>query len=205
MLTDIERLASARLKNVITKVKKSGGVVFSSSKLPYNLNIVGIRSAQRTADAFDDTLAVFWFDGKGWNEHFFYNFTTDPGAYWLERLGTSRGTAILKSGQYRGVYKIDLHGGKYKALCQRLGDVRVYRDANRDKILDMKPGSVEQGKFGINIHRAALNGSSIDVGQWSAGCQVFADSSDFDLFIQLCENAAMYWGNQFTYTLIEDF
>jgi hypothetical protein len=36
----------------------------------------------------------------------------------------SKGCAILKEGQYKGVYEIDLHNGKYEAICQRLGPVR---------------------------------------------------------------------------------
>ena len=50
--------------------------------------------------------------------------TTLPGLYWLENPMNSKGCAILKEGQYKGVYEIDLHNGKYEAICQRLGPAR---------------------------------------------------------------------------------
>jgi hypothetical protein len=41
----------------------------------------------------------------------------------------AKGTAILKEGQYRATYAIDIHNrgrtGGHKALCQRLGNVTV--------------------------------------------------------------------------------
>ena len=200
----ILKLASPRLQKVISAVQKNGGTVFTSAKRAYNLNIVGIRNAYiNAANDFDDALCVFWFDGHGWNEHFFYNFSTDPGKYWLANYGTRKGTAILVPGQYRGAYKIDLHNGKYTALCQRLKPVKVYRDSNKNNILDKDPATIETGMFGINIHRASLNRDSLKVGAWSAGCQVFRKSSDFDIFMNLCQNAAEFWDNEFTYTLIQ--
>ena len=56
------------------------------------------------------------------------------------------GTAILVPDQYRGVYKIDTHGGKrrYTALCQRLGPVKIWRDNNRDRIPDYE-GPIHEG------------------------------------------------------------
>jgi len=56
--------------------------------------------------------------------------------------------------------------------------------------------------FGINIHRASLTGKTINVNQWSAGCQDFADSGQFNSFISICEKAEKYWGKRFSYTLL---
>ena len=127
--------------------------------------------------------------------------TTDPGIYWLRR-GEERGTAILcHPQQMRGVYSLDLHSGKYEALCQRNGKVRVWRDRNGDDHADLG-GNVDEGYFGINIHRSSLQGSS-NVGPYSAGCTVFQSPNDFKEFIFLCKEQvrANSW-EKFTYTLI---
>lgn len=78
----------------------------------------------------------------------------------------------------------------------------VIRDFNKDNYLDFSDGKEETGLFGINIHQANLSGKTINVNQWSAGCQVFADSLQFNEFISLCEMAQKYWGKTFSYTLI---
>ena len=38
---------------------------------------------------------------------------------------------------------------------------------------------------------------------WSAGCQVFKKSSDFDEFMKLVDKQKKLYGNNFTYTLID--
>jgi hypothetical protein len=63
--------------------------------------------------------------------------------------------------------------------------------------LTFASGIEETGMFGINIHRADLTGKTINVNQWSAGCQVFADSSVFNSFISLCEKSQKYWDKLF--------
>ena len=80
--------------------------------------------------------------------------------------------------------------------------VRRHLERGRDGELDLESGREETGWFGINIHRASLRNRSIEVGRWSAGCQVIADPRQFDLFMDLCEEGRRAWGNVFTYTLL---
>ena len=89
------------------------------------------------------------------------------------------------------------HKGQYEALIQR-GLVQVYRDNNRDNILDF--ASIQEGIFGINIHKAGVDSAYVD--NWSAGCQVFKRSSDFMAFMEICKKSAALYGNKFTYTLL---
>jgi hypothetical protein len=114
------------------------------------------------------------------------------------------GVAILKPGQYRSSHKLRLHRGKYLALGQQ-NPVKVYRDSNRDSKYDLLEDSVQEGIFGINIHRATgKSGSkSTRVDRWSAGCQVIADNDDWHEFLDVCQIAREKWGNSFTYTLLE--
>lgn len=196
-----------RIKHI---AKRKGFVIYDK---PYQLNIWGIRSRNEKPNRFDDELHVFYVEGdqserklgfgfKKWM-HYVFPITTDPGTYWLNNPMNPQGTAMLAPGQYRDTYKIDLHRGKYYALCQRLNKVKVLRDYNRDAILDFQNGTPDQGMFGINIHRARKSGSTYTVDNHSAGCQVFKRAKDFDLFMRLCEVHRGIYGNQFTYTLID--
>lgn len=170
----------------------------------YHLSLFGVRSAARVANRFDDVLgAAYTVDGR-WVVETFAG-TTDPGTYWLENPSRVKGTAILVPGQYRDAWRIDLHAGKYPALCQRSGPVRVYRDRNRDDVLDFDPSSIVEGSFGINIHRSRAGGESESVDRWSAGCQVFKRSADFDRVMALARQQVDRTGIEtFTYTLVDE-
>jgi hypothetical protein len=107
--------------------------------------------------------------------------------------------ARLVPNQYRGVYAVSMHQGKYQALCQRLGDVTVWRDKNRD--MDFDEIIRDTGMFGINIHKAGTVSSFVE--NWSEGCQVFKRVKDFNEFMVIVNKAKDIHGNHFTYTLIE--
>ena len=182
--------------------------VYDTPTIDYNLNIVGIRSIYAEPKRFDDLLVVFHHFLGQWYV-FYYPITTDPSLHYLRNPMNPRGTAILKEGQYRATYKIDIHNrgrsGGHKALCQRLDDVTVYRDSNRDGRLDILPGTEQTGRFGINIHRGP-RGAVWDPENtiYSAGCQVFADERHFQEFMQKCEFGRQAFGNSFTYTLLHE-
>lgn len=190
----------ALIKNI---AKSKGYVIY---KEPYKLNIWGVRSNNVIPNRFDDEFHVFFNTSKGkiakW-VYFVFKCTTDPGTYWLNNPMEPQGTAMLYPGQYIDTYQVDLHRGKYYALCQRLGNVKVIRDYNRNAILDFYNGNIYTGMFGINIHRARKEGTAYKVDTFSAGCQVFQKTSDFDFFMKLCEMHKRIHGNKFTYTLID--
>jgi hypothetical protein len=150
------------------------------------LNIVAIRSSKREFDVFGCQLAHFYLHGpNGWQLEQF-PITTYPGKYYtVDKLLNPKGAAILVPGQYRGIYKLDKHRGIYEALCQRNGEVRVFRDGNRDRVYDLKPQTIQSGSFGINVHAtqnpdgAPANLVASRVHAASAGCLVFARIGDF--------------------------
>jgi|TARA_Y100000361_G_scaffold125316_1_gene118807 hypothetical protein len=172
----------------------------------YDVNIIGVRNSKtkgRVTNAFDDCLTLSYkIDGE-WQFHCF-KCTTDPGSHWEQNLLNKKGVAILKPGQYRGSHKLRLHQGKYLALGQK-SPVKVYRDKNKDGKYDLNEDHVDEGLFGINIHRATgrAGGKSIRVDKWSAGCQVIADNDDWHTFLDICQTAREIWGNSFSYTLLE--
>ena len=113
--------------------------------------------------------------------------TTDNGA----------GTARVVEGQYRGSHIIRKHQGKYDAVCQDR-PIKVYRDYVADGVYD--ESKIQEGVFGINIHKAGAD--SVQVNNWSEGCQVFKREKDFNEFLEICKKAMSLHGNRFTYTLI---
>jgi len=169
---------------------------------PYELNIIGVRSASTQSNRFDDELHVLFKDAANKWKHYKFPITTDPGTYWLQHPLNVDGTAILKEGQYENAYKLGLHKGQYKALIQSR-PVSVIRDYDRNATLDFFNGNESTGYFGINIHRASTSGVTKSIDKWSAGCQVFEKINDFINFLTLCGQHLLYYGNQFTYTLID--
>ena len=170
---------------------------------PFELNIVGVRANSTVPNSFDDTVIVFYKNNSGdWKCH---NFPAppDPGTFWLRTLINPQGTAIVKQGQYIGSHGIGIHRGKYQALTQKR-PLTVIRDYDRDAVLDFNNGKEQTGIFGINIHRASVNGTTKFVEKHSAGCQVFANIDDFNLFMQLAQRHKQLYGNDFTYTLIDE-
>lgn len=191
------------LKQVMTR---KGYAWFDGNK-PYNVNIVGVRSGSKNAGLYDDNLYLVYRDDSLHLKSYQYQITTDIGRYYLTNMMNRKGGAILVPNQYRSVYKLDLHNGKYEALCQRNGNVCVYRDNDGDNRLDMNPDTIDCGMFGINIHRSSkfnTEDSSDTIGKYSAGCQVFKINKDFDDFLKIIKKASKIWGNKFTYTLLEE-
>lgn len=167
----------------------------------YVLNLFGIRSKNPVANSFDDYMGCFVKVGGKWEFHF-WAATTDPGTYWLQNPTYVSGTAMLVEGQY-SAWKIDKHQGVYEALCQRAAEVRVYRDADRDNLLEPDPKTIVKGYFGINLHRSSLSGESKQVDKWSAGCQVHARLEGFNEMMTLAKRQVEKTGEDvFTYTLL---
>lgn len=188
----------------IERVIKEKGYSYYT-KGNFNLNIIGVRknNKNKVTNKFDDLLVVAYNVDGSMCIHY-YNITTEPGSYYMnKKLGNVKGTAILVPGQYKSCYAIGKHNGKYKALVQ-VKPVKVYRDNNKDDIYDMIPQQIDEGYFGINIHRSNPYTKSKLVNDWSAGCQVFADPDAFKSFMKLCEEQNKRFGNSFTYTLLDE-
>jgi hypothetical protein len=197
----MKELKRGKIKALIRTLKSKDYTVYEK---PYQMNIVGIRKDSTKPNSFDDKIIMFWKDDKKNWEGYEAPATTDAGTYWLDNATKSKGTALLKEGQYKDTYKLDKHNGKYLALTQRLKNVTVIRDYNRDNVLDFKNGKPDTGMFGINIHRADSDGTTKYVGKYSAGCQVFANADDFDKMIEWAKRHEKLYGNVFTYTLIDE-
>jgi hypothetical protein len=205
-LLEMKRLQDITLDDIKAVMNSKGYEIFTKEGVP---NIVGIRNATRddVKDFYDDICWVWWND-SGIETRHYYTITTHPGHYYLEHpIAGTKGTAILVPGQYIDCWILDMHRGKQFALCQREGQVRVYRDDNKDTVLDYDPKTIDTGFFGIDLHHGSIDDSDV-IGPWSAGCQVWRYSKPhaqlMDEFKELSEENNF---KRFSYTLLlqEDF
>ena len=185
---------------ILRMIEAQGHAIFTNGD--WNLNLFGIRSPVRVANAFDDLLGCAYKENELWKVEY-WEATTDPGSPYLVKPINAAGAAIIAPGQYRSCYKIAKHRGKYDALCQVNGAVTVYRDDNRDNILDFDEDSKQTGMFGINIHRR--DGTSDTVNGASAGCQVFRYEKAFDRMMWLARKQKSERGwDTYTYTVMNE-
>jgi len=196
-----EKFTDCVLIDQISNVLSEKGYKFFENG-DYNLNIIGVRGPQRQAGLFDDTLLVVYKQDGDWQIRWYW-ITTDAGTYWLENPMNQAGTALLKEGQYRSSWVLGKHKGEYDALVQ-CKPVTVYRDNNKDRIIDLEGSPEQTGQFGINIHRSNPHRTSEFVERWSAGCQVFANPNDYSNFMELVMKSASIFGPHFTYTLCRE-
>lgn len=160
-----------------------------------DFHLIGIRSRCDNADTFADN--IYLFDN---GVLLCFTGTTTAGQHWLQNFINPLGTAVLKCGQYINTWAIGKHQGLYDALVQ-VRPVTVYRDNNKNKDAESY-GTEYTGMYGINIHRANPNVTSVLIGKWSAGCQVLNNPSEFDELLSRCRKSAK---GQFTYTLLNEF
>jgi hypothetical protein len=179
------------------------GYAFFDAKNAFDLNLFGIRR-RAGVNLFNDLLGCAYAQTRG-GELVVETWpgTTDPGSHYLREPGNSaNATAIVVPGQYRGLWKLGLHRGKDPAFVQ-VAPVAVYRDGDRDEVLDFDPKTIARGLFGINGHHAGTDSARVD--NWSAGCQVWKRRKDHDRALmlgraQLAQHPT--WAT-FTYTLFD--
>lgn len=164
-------------------------------------NIVAVRNLNynfQVTNQYDDRITIAF--RRNDKDYFFcWACTTDPGLFYMKSLINEKGAAILSPGQYVDCYRLGLHQGKYIALIQSKGKVKVYRDNNFDDKYDLN--NKDYGFFGINIHKPEKESSIVDKN--SAGCIVFKNVSDFDFFVNILMYFKKISKNSFTFTLIE--
>jgi len=190
-------------KEKIEKALKAKGYVWFDDieNKGYDVNIVGVRNmsvGDKVTNLFDDFITISYKENGEW-KFFCWNATSDPGKKGVMEFHNKKGVARLIPNQYRGTWTIDKHQGKYDALCQRLKEVSVWRDSDKDLVFEKM--LTDTGMFGINIHKAGQDSTWVE--NWSEGCQVFKRVKDFDEFMKIIKKAKKIHGNSFTYTLIE--
>ena len=194
----LEKINSADFSKILVN---KGYAYFTNGK--YNLNIIGVRRAgTKVTNQFDDYIVVEYVDMYGIKTRDVFPATTDPGLSSMTKPMSTKGCAILVPGQYRSSWMIGYHKGKYEALVQ-CKPLKVYRDNDKDNVYDLNPKTIEEGNFGINIHKSGDD--STIVNGWSAGCQVLKRKVNFDKLMKLAHyQFSQGMGARYTYTLINE-
>ena len=194
----LEKIKSADFSKILVN---KGYAYFTNGK--YNLNIIGVRRAgAKVTNQFDDYIVVEYIDMYGIKTRDVFPATTDPGLSSMTKPMSTKGCAILVPGQYRSSWMIGYHKGKYEALVQ-CKPLKVYRDNDKDNVYDLNPKTIEEGNFGINIHKSGDD--STIVNGWSAGCQVLKRKVNFDKLMKLAHyQFSQGMGARYTYTLINE-
>jgi hypothetical protein len=190
-------------EGIESAVKAKGYVWFNDdANKSYDVNIVGVRNllpGRKVTNLFDDKMTLSYKDETGvWKFHE-WDITTDPGTKAMKEFHNPVGVFRLIPGQYRGMWAIGLHQGKYEAMRQ-VKPCKGWRDKNKDMIFDET--LIVEGVFGINGHRSNPKTQSEYVENWSEGCQVFKRLKDFKEFMVIMNKAKAIHGNSFSYTLI---
>lgn len=173
---------------VIRKTYQSLGYPFFD-KGDFNLNLGIIRSENRKSDSFDD-VAYIVYKQNGIETIFKCWATADPGRDHLVNPqfpeAQTGGTAIIAEGFYRGLYSLGWYLGT-KALIP-VKPMAVYRDKNRDDILDLDQKTIQWGNWGTLWHdHLQVLDEALRVGRSSAGCFNMKRRSDHNKFISICE------------------
>jgi hypothetical protein len=134
-----------------------------------------------------------------------WSITTTPGVFYQKNPLSKLGAAVMVPGHYKKAYRLGLHQSKtsHPALVQSGAPVKVYRDNDKNGIAD-ETKVIEEGYFGINIHRSNPTGATLSIGKWSAGCQVFQRMADLKELLELCEHFKTQTGNRYSYTLLRE-
>jgi hypothetical protein len=199
------------LDRTIYTMSQHGYKIFSE---PFKPNIVGIRGPERKGGSFDDRLVVFYNNAENRiQSHIFDCFTTDPGLHYLKNPLNTKGTAVIKAGQYLNVYAYGLHKG-HPALIQ-VGPITYYRDNNKNPTFEVEldAENINPLNFpvftssdnGLNIHGSTKVADAVltDIGKWSAGCQVLGAEAQYKEFINIIQSVGKYAYNKlYSYTLI---
>jgi len=164
-------LSQAAINDFISKTS----LIFASKGYevsPYNL--MAVRTNDTFTDTFSDWMVIFYP-----NNLIAVPCSTKPGSYYIAKPENKEGTAVVKEGQYKKVWKLVKNTGLLsnfwtgsKYYLQQVAPITIFRDFNKDGKLDrVKEVS---GLFGIFCH-SWKNFFGFRVYNLSAGCQVLRE------------------------------
>lgn len=188
-------------QNVKAILAKKGYPFFE--KGDFNLNFGGIRSEERVANKFDDFLYLYYRDRGEWR-FWVFEATLDPGTFWLKNPMSAGGAGIIAPNFYRGLFQFGppFHG--VDCLRQKTA-IQIYRDDNRDNIIDLDPKTLQWGFFGIFEHESyQATEEPENVDKSSAACVVPRRKRDHQTIMAIVKKAILIWGNSISFAVLEE-
>jgi hypothetical protein len=217
------------LEEIIYAMKRKNYGVHEETNVP---NIVAIRTLEPTNEFNDRLVLFWKDEEGKWIAEEYTITTDPGSTHLRNPPNKEKGTAILAEGQYVGALRHGIHnngkkaraeaalyaaiyrllpkkmkeklkgmGRSHRALVQR-APMTVYRDNNRDDLLDMNEETRESGMYHINLHRNHPYEVQEHVDATSAGCQVFQDPKEFGKFLKLLRGKLKR--ESYDYTLLRD-
>ena len=196
------------IDKIIKIVKGGGGQVYEQEGY---INFCGVRN-NSTNDTFNDVLYIYWKEGDTFKCVKTSGFTTKPGKKSIQNPINSKGCAIVKEGWHPDIWHHGVHArgkkSEHKALRQDEGvtkPIAITRDnTQRGQTgkyeLRIISSTLENGYPYTNMHRSG-NEKSSNVGEWSAGCQVFQVKSEFEEMLSMANIASSKGQKLFSYFL----
>lgn len=186
-------------KELLDKVKS----LSSFKVIPKDYWLLGVRSKEDTPDVFDDKFYLF----KGEKFIMVTTGTTNPGKPALIggwKKVNKDGAFVLKADYWHyNMWKPGKHKGKMKALVQTGNVATGYRDNNNNDRAE-EIGKEVKGWFGINFHTNSYTFfqgiRNWFIGEWSYGCQVPNNITDYYHIIDLIGKQ-----EKVTYCLLNEF
>ena len=188
------------LSDILTVMEDKGYPIWDDSR-GYDLNLVGVRTADVEEGTFNDYMGCFYKQHGSW-VYMMFPATTDPGINMLMEPMNEKGAAILHEGYHKGMWTLGMHRGAYPAFVQ-YKPVPVYRDNNKDGILDFDV-PVDEGVHGINGHRAHSGKLLEMVGPYGAGCQVVQAAEHLGFLVKVAQKAVPIYGPTYGYALLDE-
>lgn len=186
-------------QKIVNAMEQLGYKLFKGDKNP---NLIGIRSADKAANTFNDVICLLYQNDKEKWVLKQFPATTDAGLFYRKNPLNVDGTAVLCTGQHLSLWTLGYHQGKYQALVQNQ-PVSVWRDPNKDDQNDTG-GELQKGWFGINLHRASADKVAQHVDKFSAGCQVIQHPNHYQQLMKFLNESVKNYGKTFTYTLLDE-
>ena len=202
------KLTQIKTYEDVKKLYYDKGYSFRTQEMALNLG--AIRSKNSESDKFDDLGWCAWTENNSPQIQFFW-LTTDPGKYWLQNPMKDDGCAILVPNQYKEVFGVGKHNGKYECFKQ-LGNMSYVRDNNKDLILDFslyrdpekRKIHLFWGNINSNLHRASEFHNVPFIGRYSAACQVVQNPNTYKKLIELRDKSALKGFTRWDWTLFEE-
>lgn len=172
----------------------------------FNINVGFIRMDDIFTNKYTD-IAFIAYQEKGKDVLKVYRASTKAGRFYEQNpknVAGATGVAVALEGQLKMLF-VDLIDGVYNFhksahLAQSIENISVYRDANKNGVIDRDSIIQTDGNeitFGINCHWA----SGVTIENWSAGCLV-VPVPDYWGWIDIIRRSSKIYGNKVTRTLL---
>lgn len=206
----------------IKKAVIAKGYIWFEGEL--NPNLIFERTSDKYTNAFTDWMYICYQE-KGKNKIKSCRATTKPGLYGEGTILNPKmiegivGTAVVVPNQYKGLWHMSFFNRLEEGiscmsgnphLCpslRQIGDVTVWRDGNKDLMIDKDAPKTTGGHYGINCHYMGNDQtpkiySDDNLNNWSLGCFGAPLEDIYYLFLVL-KYCSAKTGNIISMTLLE--